>query len=422
MICNGFLKVFLEKVAKVRVRVLIVFMTMLLSSIASAGNPIDGFLDFFTKRNPYAVEPADVYRATCDSSDWPSVEEMEDYLLSKRFYPREDFLYYKDLRLEDESSYLVDLFTELTTAKWSFKKYRDCDKILCVAKKYWGTTKGVLQMYLLAKYGINISKSAVGTKARAWSNRELDYVLKSILSVGKPLENSPEDYEVEKARRFKFFPNYNPGTKYVNNMTYAAVDPSRKSITVFDLWLRSQSDGTKLYHLVHEYAHVIDIRQKISTQDQWRDISGWIEGFAGKWEYKNKKYIVSNYGKTNAYEDFAEAFSSYRLNPDLINEISTVKRDIIKYVVYDGVSFDTETTCKGQSLKEKHMVRTKTDEEVKQGSYGTCAFSTYAGLFREPEYEEACYRYQIEKNKQLNKRSYLRAIPSAYRNLVEDRL
>ncbi len=399
---------------------IIIGLTLIVLSIGTTlANPIDSIVDMFLSRPQYAVETQHVLQATCRRQEWPSEEEMIAYLQSKKFYPRNPSDYFKGMRLLDESQYLADLFHQLTMSQ--FRINSDCNDVIC-ATKYFFRSRGVFYLYVLARYGLNMAPTSISDPVASWKNSEIELVKRAILRVGSALEVNHQDIEREKNQRFKFLVGYDPG-KLARPGTYAGVDPRYRTLSVYGLWRGSRSDYTRVYHLVHEFGHVIDLRNGYSRNKQWRDISGWVEMMANKWEYKTKKQIVSNYGTTNAYEDFAESFAAYRLNPAHLEKISSTKYQIMKHAVFDGVEFGNESECRADTYIERASRRTKSDSEIERLYGNECSRNSYYVMNdRSDELIEACLNYKVQKHTELRERDFLRLVPRAYQTLAKKKL
>jgi hypothetical protein len=136
------------------------------------------------------------------------------------------------------------------------------------------------------------------------------------------------------------------------------------SVEIFDLW-NDQSPEEKRYTLNHELGHALAGVTRIDDNQKWLKLSGWettTKVVGGKKEQVLKlnkpEKIISKYGLTNNWEDFAESVSAYRYNPKKLKEISPEKYALIKEVIFDNVEYTSEEACKNpkrlsQSVKEK---------------------------------------------------------------------
>ena len=87
-----------------------------------------------------------------------------------------------------------------------------------------------------------------------------------------------------------------------------AINSGNGRISMADLAFDS---GEAASTVVHELAHNFDEPSENETVDDFRGISGWRVRF-GDWTYSNASAgFAAEYGKTNAYEDFATAFEVY---------------------------------------------------------------------------------------------------------------
>ena len=112
-----------------------------------------------------------------------------------------------------------------------------------------------------------------------------------------------------------FFSNFqNKDAKKIN--AYKGYTLANATMQFFTLWSTSKNVD-KFITVIHELAH--NIENGFSVDD---------EEHSEKHEYKMLHLYepsVSQYGKTNSTEDFAEAFTAYVLTPDFLKRRSLEK-------------------------------------------------------------------------------------------------
>lgn len=226
-----------------------------------------------------------------------------------------------------------------------------CKKVDCAVKEIFGKEVGTQLLFMQRKYGMNGSHIA-RKNSSSWKKSELDVILLSLTDYPDGVlpfeENRPL---VHFSRGY----TRGPGQERVI---------ANSSVEIFDLW-NEQSPEEKRYALTHELGHALGGMTRIDDNQKWMKLSGWetttkVVGGKKKQVLKLNKpsEIISKYGLTNNWEDFAESVSAYRYNPKKLKTISPEKYALIKEVIFDNVEYTSEEACKNpkrlsQSLKEK---------------------------------------------------------------------
>ncbi len=78
--------------------------------------------------------------------------------------------------------------------------------------------------------------------------------------------------------------------------------------------------------IAHEVGHNVHANLSPETQATWEQVST-----AGA-----PDEFVSDYARTDVYEDFSESYAAYQHDSDLLREVSSVKYDFMRDWVYDG--------------------------------------------------------------------------------------
>jgi len=95
-------------------------------------------------------------------------------------------------------------------------------------------------------------------------------------------------------------------------------------ITVFSVWDNLPSNEEKIATFIHEIGHNIRSRLKQDESNRWLDFSGWPEK-EGELVPTIKDQLVSIYGATKPPEDFAETFTVFRYNLELLKKNEAYK-------------------------------------------------------------------------------------------------
>lgn len=347
------------------------------------------------KKQSYAADASQVAAATCRPQSLPTVDEMEAYLLRKSFYPRESFNHnIMGITLYDQSIHMVDLFRRLTITRGGFDS--ECEDIICLATQVFNSRKdGIMYLYMLSKYKLNFSPFA---KAKAGRRGFKDSDLRLFQ---KALQSLPES--VFEGTEYKVYNRYYPGQEVIPpeiaNSMIGGVEGAYKSFTLFPKWFSMESDYRKEYFLVHELAHMIDLKKgTLSATKEWLDISGWEMVKYKQWDAKKKNTIVSGYAldsiklsPANApQEDFAEALAAYRYRPQFLKSISLEKYEFIKEKVFDGVIFESNDNCLEDPIIE-------VSDFVKRKYSFDCKYQVRRPYLRFEEVVNACYEYHEAK-------------------------
>jgi hypothetical protein len=226
-----------------------------------------------------------------------------------------------------------------------------CKKVDCAVKEIFGKEVGTQLLFMQRKYGMNGSHIARDNSS-SWKKSELDVILLSLTDFPEGVLPFEEDRPL-----VHFSRGYMRGPGQERVIANASVE-------IFDLW-NDQSPEEKRYTLNHELGHALAGVTRIDDNQKWLKLSGWettTKIVGGKKEQVLKlnkpEKIISKYGLTNNWEDFAESVSAYRYNPKKLKEISPEKYALIKEVIFDNVEYTSEEACKNpkrlsQSVKEK---------------------------------------------------------------------
>ena len=285
----------------------------------------------------------DVFNAPC-RKEAPSLEEMEDWLIEWAGTDTKINERTHGVSFVEENPKMLNLFKMLND--WSFhyrhlltfnstlQSIRNCQKVICAMKKFYGEKEGVQLLYMLAKYGLNGSPLAPVNKDRSrysyWSSDELDKSLAALSSFPK---------DILPFRKNIGFIRYKRGTMDCEKGMAAA---SNDFVWIFDCGI-GKSHYIYEYIVVHEVAHIIG-EKGLHDSPEWLSFADWEEirtpsglfSFSSSYKPHNRKCLVSPYGGENPMEDFAESVTAYRYNPERMKEKCPQKYDYLKENVFNG--------------------------------------------------------------------------------------
>lgn len=269
-------------------------------------------------------------------------EEMQNWLRSKTS-PTKISETINGIHFENETPENLNTFRLLTSKldildnpipskTKNFKS--NCKNVNCALKEIFGSTGTQLQ-FMHQKFGFNGSHLAYDEASR-WKKEQLDTALLA-------LSDYPEGLlPQEKNQQFVHAP---PGYGEEGILANA-------TITVFDAW-DSKSPEYQRSTIFHEVAHFFASQTGIDESEKWMSKSGWektsrvIDGKKITQSEAIYPYtIVSDYGMTNEWEDFAESVVAYRYNPSLLKEVDPDKFELLKKFVFDNVDYSSEASCK----------------------------------------------------------------------------
>ena len=278
----------------------------------------------------------------------PTTFELEEELLkmSPRIGQRINVL---GVELDDHSPEVLRSFMKLFEAYYLYKDdslitkksltefTQTCDNVICLAKEVFGEFHGIAILYIQMKYNINLSPYGYSRSHYdgSWEKTELgrfsERELKVFLTALKLLP-------------LHFFSNFqNKDAKKIN--AYKGYTLANATMQFFTLWSTSKNVD-KFITVIHELAH--NIENGFSVDD---------EEHSEKHEYKMLHLYepsVSQYGKTNSTEDFAEAFTAYVLTPDFLKRRSLERYNFLREKVFLGREY-SNNMC-GQSEKNSNLV------------------------------------------------------------------
>lgn len=283
----------------------------------------------------FAVQGREVAVAKCLQLSPPSESEMWNYLNST-FADRDARVNgsFGQIKFADEVPELIKYFFDIHMnymdryrhlENQKILKVGSCDKVLCVLEKNYGKKEALQMLYVQAKFGFTTSPagSMKPENYQNWTASELNTILTVLESV------PPSFFPVKDYHILRFLKGY----------TLKAYEDKRKQnvqvlanarVDIFDGWFE-QDQFLKISTMLHEMGHVIGSILKLDNSPEWVRLA--------------KTNNVSKYAQTNAAEDFAETFISYRLTPEKLKRVSIAKYNYFKEQVFNGVEFHTQQAC-----------------------------------------------------------------------------
>lgn len=319
----------------------------------------------------WAATDNKVKNAKCQNAGAVSEESMLNYINRNNSAEPLASDSFFGIQLEDESPHKIALLKKLTEfdglwnifdeekntkSQKTFNIPSDCKKVICAAKSIFGENQGPKLLYLLDKYELNLSHE-IDDNITAWKDSQLDTILEAVDDL--PAHLIP----FERNQYFKHYKNgYGPSASTLANAT----------ITFYDPWDDLDSSEMQMYTVIHEIGHNIGSRLNQDEDPEWLNITGWME-LDGEWKSYRDEKQVSKYGATNPAEDFAEAFSGYRYDPERLKRISPKKYEYMKKNVFLGLEYTSEAKCQDtQSTYASLLNEFNNSSITAPGKYGGC--------------------------------------------------
>jgi hypothetical protein len=327
-----------------------------------------------------------IMNAPCKSKTLPTEEEMLDFIAAKDQEAGEDREIH-GVKFSKEKKVILDAYRDLVTAKDSygisdnkekqrklqseFKINPECQKVLCALEKVWGRDYAIKMLYIKLKHGYNISEIAFNNASR-FHSEELEDVLLG-------LEDIPS-HLIPLARNNQQLIHFQRGKTLA---MYSGKTLANAVVMIFDYWDK-ESRPKRQYTIFHEMAHNMGSRlDQLDRSPEWLDMSGWIKK-GDLWEKSENGCFVSEYGRANPWEDFAESVSSYRYNGETFKAQCPEKYEFIKKKVFKDIEYLNTESCSpiakekaeriGESmaleLKKEEARVSYTEEEITKSCQG----------------------------------------------------
>lgn len=247
---------------------------------------------------------------------------------------------------EQESDENLQAFKQLTTAverfggrdlKRDLVLKSDCKKVACAVRNLFGTEVGAQLLFMQRRFGLNGSH-IVASESSPWTKQELDTVLLGLSDFPEGVLPLADSKPLRKSSR--------------RSTTTGGIGVSANSvIEVFDVWNRLPH-FTARSTLVHEIGHGLAEVTGLDESERWKSLSGWrtthrmIDGEKQTVSTASRPTtMVSQYGGTAPWEDFAESVKAYRYGPERLLRASPEKYALIRQTVFNNVEYRSEAHC-----------------------------------------------------------------------------
>jgi hypothetical protein len=380
------------------------------TSLDTHSNSVRDILDVAKKLNWVSATDTDIKKAHCLRKTPFTIQEME--LWMKQNDTGTHWQSINGIQFENESKENLKSFEALTKvldenggvdAKRQLNLKSKCKKVDCAVKEIFGKEVGVQLLFMQRRFGMNGSHIS-NFNSSPWRKSELDTILLGLSDYPEGVLPTAEDRPL---MHYKRGDQLQGGDKTIANAV----------IEIFDVW-GQQSVEQQRTTITHEIGHVIAKLTGLDDSEEWMNLSGWkkktkIEGgFNMPVGIATKpNTLVSEYGKTNEWEDLAESVVAYRYNPALLKKASPEKYAMIKETIFDNVEYTSEESCsKPDRLSKKIKLKTEekiknwkpSEEELKAITFD-CSAVAITNLEFAKEVDLSSYEYQQCYNEGLNK-------------------
>lgn len=310
-----------------------------------------------------AASKEEIHRAQC-FKDYP-IEQMDlDVYLNKMKNQAPQKSAVGGLVFENDSNFAVAAYT-LLTSHWNYKlkpimdidfwndlEVRACTTVLCASQKIFGKAKGKLYLSFLMKTGLNLSHLGYDRLKPPLFNGETTPSLKNV-NAFKALF-TPKEWTLTELQPFLNGVLNLP--EFLFPLPYARLVQTR-----FDHWRGSgvHSDATitmfpaihdldreyKEYTTVHEIGHLVGSAYGVDYDKEWMGLSWDIDHQKNTARPRSPELFVSPYARTDFFEDFAESFAAYRLNPAKLKKASPGKYRYLKEKIFRGHEYNENDPC-----------------------------------------------------------------------------
>lgn len=209
-----------------------------------------------------------------------------------------------------------------------------CTSALCGLKRIFGASQGSMILWSFVKFGANLSPLSDPMADPQGLDVE---TLQAIIGAASLTPEHLRPFALKDGGFFRYrkgrsLPFYK-GQKVVANSFGGVFDP-----------IDELNYQQKVYFFVHELAHRARLRAKpaLDESPEWMKVSGWNDGKAAPAVTRE----ISLYAQTNPFEDFAETYALYRLDPSRLKALSLARYEYMRDRVFDGIEY-TQDLCTG---------------------------------------------------------------------------
>ena len=205
------------------------------------------------------------------------------------------------------------------------KNQKICGDSLCAAERIFGPRKGLMILWAYLKYETNLSPlSDLMADPRGLSVSALKAVLAAASLVPAHLhEVALKDTGFFRYLKGTTLPFYQ-GRKVVANSFGGVFDP-----------IDQLNFSERVYFFIHEMAH----RARLTAKPALDESPEWAHA-------ARTKSDVSKYARANLFEDFAETYTLYRVNPTRLKKVSPTRYEYMRDQVFAGFEY-LKNPCEG---------------------------------------------------------------------------
>ncbi|CAN5481150.1 hypothetical protein BH10BDE1_BH10BDE1_24610 [soil metagenome] len=213
-----------------------------------------------------------------------------------------------------------------------------CESAMCAAEKIFGRERAPLLVWTYLKYGVSLTPFVNVASDRYGFSAD------TIRSIIAAIASTPLRWRTTSFESFSFF-------RADRNQTYRTITGARAIATNNGAVYNAIDEKTPLQQVgifIHEIAHQVggsDFGGPDSSVE-WQNASGWRLIARGTQRYYGRDPWFSKYQQTDAFEDFAETYSLFRLNPNRLRSFSPGRFNFMKSQVFSGVDYLTNL-CEG---------------------------------------------------------------------------
>lgn len=213
-----------------------------------------------------------------------------------------------------------------------------CESAVCAAERMFGRERATLLVWTYLKYRVSLTPfvNVVGDR--------FGFSADTIRSIIVALASTPQPWRTASFKDFSFF-------RTDRNEVYRTFTGARAIATNNGAVYGAIDEKTPLQQsgiFVHEIAHRVGGSDYTGPDSsvEWQLASGWRFIARGNQRYYGRDPWISKYQKTDAFEDFAETYSLYRLNPTRLKSLSPARFEFMKAQVFGGLDYLTNL-CEG---------------------------------------------------------------------------
>lgn len=190
-----------------------------------------------------------------------------------------------------------------------------------------------LKKILLEKYKIDVTPTAGSIEYDHFSSQELNTILKNLVDLPPELTKA---MKLKKMIRVKNGIAI-PGRKKSDAAVY---DPKTETITLGEATFESDADTLGEGTFVHELGHALWAAMPLKMRSNYCSLSWDYNKILGEWvSQRDSTEFITSYSSTSCSEDFAEHFSAYVHQSELLSMKSPTKQKWIHQNVFPQVEY-----------------------------------------------------------------------------------